>query len=59
MLYEIIYLLSSINLIFCGFIYGDILAYTFVLILLTIIGAESAIILSIVVLNYNLNAIID
>jgi len=54
MCYEVIYLLVNIIFICCGFLFSDAISYMFVLMLLTLVAAESAIILSLVVLHYNL-----
>lgn len=54
MCYEVIYLLINIIFICCGFLFNDATSYIFVLMLLTLVAAESAIILSLVVLHYNL-----
>jgi NADH:ubiquinone oxidoreductase subunit K len=54
MCYEVLYLYININFLFCGFIFQDLTSHIFILVLLTIIAAESAIVLSLIVFHYNL-----
>jgi NADH:ubiquinone oxidoreductase subunit K len=59
MCYEILYLYINIIFLICGFIFQDLMSHLFILTLLTVIAAESAIVLALLVFHYKLGGSLE